>query len=363
MDFILKSPLPSVFVETWLYRGNYKYHVDHDPAAASQYYRKAVSFEPSFIDPWIALARTEIDQGNVEQARRTLEMISPAIANVSTWKMDQLRFAFELRDEKAFGAYLNYILIHLPNHVQEAGRLGSEFWGGWESLVAHVSSQGSRAFLDELMRLKETDAAILLWERIIKEAPPPEEKLRLRFCQFLMDCGRLREAKIVWRQWKGDGNFGVYDGGFEFEPLNTAFGWRLEPTPDFLIEHASGRSCGGGGCLHLRFSGKKNLFLDRVLQVIPVEPGRDCRLKFAEKAQSLTTDQGVFLEVDGCGCEGLHAQSTPLTGGTAGWIEEDLELQVPKECEAIALKVRRNESLKFDCDISGDFWLEKVEIH
>ncbi len=361
LDFILNSPLASLSAKTWLYRGNYKSLIDHNPAAAAEYYRKAMSMEPSFIDTWIGLARAELAQGREDETRRVLKIISPAIAEVSTWKVMELQFAFELRDENAFDACLNYILIYLPNHVQEASRLASEFWGGWETTVTHVSDQGRKVFLDELMRLKEPDAALLLWEKMRQEGPAPEENLQLRICQFLLDCGRVQNAKMLWCEWKGNGCLGVYDGGFEHEPLNSAFGWRLATNPDFLIERTSEGQYKGNWCLHLRFSGKKNLNLNQSLQVVPVEPGRPYRLRFARKAGNLTTQSGVFMEVIGYGCEGLHVQSEPVTG-TTGWIEEQLDLPIPRKCEAITLLIRRNESLKFDCNISGDYWLDAVEM-
>ena len=361
LDFILKSPLASLSAETWLYRGNYKFQNDNDPAAAAEYYRRAVWMEPSFIDTWMGLARAELAQGNKDETRRILKIISPSIAELSTWKTEELQFAFELRDEQAFDASLNYILTRLPDDTQEASQLAADFWGGWENAAAHVSGQGRKVFLDELMRLKQPDAALQLWEKMLQEGPTPEEDLRLRMCQFLLGCERIKDAKTVWCQWKGQGCLGVYDRGFEYEPLNTAFGWRLERNADFLIERAPEGQCKGRRCLHLRFSGKKNMALDQTLQVIPVEPGRAYRLRFAGKAANLTTEKGVFIDVVGYGCEGLHVQGVPVTG-TTGWIEEQLDFLVPKECEAITLGIRRDESLKLDCKISGDYWLDAVEM-
>ena len=37
-------------------------------------------------------------------------------------------------------------------------------------------------------------------------------------------------------------------------------------------------------------------------------------------------------------------------------------MSVPSGCEAIVLQVHRNESLMFDSKISGDYWLDGVEL-
>ncbi len=360
-DFILKSPLASFFSAVWLFRGNYLYFEENDPSAAARCYRKAVSIEPSFIDPWIGLARADLASGKKEEARQILRMILPVTADVGTWKWDELQLDYGLGDNAAFSACFNYILVHLPDHVDQACRLAAEFWGGWGDASARVLPGGRTVFLNRLIGFRKPGAALILWKQMLQAGPVPDRKMKLRFCQFLLDCGRIGEAKKVWSEWEGNGCPELYNGGFEQAPLNTAFGWRIAPERDFLIERTSREAYRGKWCLHLRFSGKKNLVLNRTLRIIPVEPGRDYVLEFAQKARSLTTDQGVYLAVVGYGCKGLDARSKPVTG-TIGWTGEKIDVPVPKGCEAVALQICRNESLKFDCDISGDYWLDAVKM-
>ena len=44
------------------------------------------------------------------------------------------------------------------------------------------------------------------------------------------------------------------------------------------------------------------------------------------------------------------------------WTREDLQVSVPSGCEAIVVQVHRNESQMFDSKISGDYWLDGVEL-
>jgi hypothetical protein len=48
--------------------------------------------------------------------------------------------------------------------------------------------------------------------------------------------------------------------------------------------------------------------------------------------------------------------------GTTSWEAETLDFSVPSDCEAIWVQVCRAESLKFDNKISGDYWLDGVEL-
>ena len=361
LDFILKSPLASLSAETWLYRGNYKFQNDNDPAAAAEYYRRAVWMEPSFIDTWMGLARAELAQGNKDETRRILKIISPSIAELSTWKTEELQFAFELRDEQAFDASLNYILTRLPDDTQEASQLAADFWGGWETRPPMSRARAGKYFWMSLCGSNNRMPHSSCGKRCCRKAQLPKRTCGSECANFCWAASGLRMQKQFGVNGKVKAASGSTIEVLIYEPLNTAFGWRLERNADFLIERAPEGQCKGRRCLHLRFSGKKNMALDQTLQVIPVEPGRAYRLRFAGKAANLTTEKGVFIDVVGYGCEGLHVQGVPVTG-TTGWIEEQLDFLVPKECEAITLGIRRDESLKLDCKISGDYWLDAVEM-
>ena len=88
-----------------------------------------------------------------------------------------------------------------------------------------------------------------------------------------------------------------------------------------------------------------------------MEPGQSYILSFFQRSREITTDQGVFIRVSGFQCEGLQAETQPVTG-TIPWTQEDLLVEVPEGCEAMLLQVRRKESLKLNNKIAGDFWLD-----
>jgi hypothetical protein len=359
-DFIENSPLAILLSEARVIHGNLYFYRDEQFSKAAECYRMAIYTEPSFLDGWIGLAKAELAAEHPEEARRVLASVSPSLAHVSTWKTDELLLAMALDDPSSVGTCLTYLLAHLPHHARESCVLAADFWNGWKEVVPHVGPEGFDQFLKELMSAKEQEAALLLWARMEDEDPPPDEETRLRFCQFLLDSGRIQQAKVVWCGTLSEGCQGIYDGGLEQPPLNTAFGWRLGRHPDVVVERTAKAPFEGDWCLHLGFSGNKNVAFRHVLRIIPVVPGRTCVLKFARKSRNLTTDEGVFLEVTGHGCEGLRVRSRPLLGSNE-WSMEELEVRVPEGCEAVALAARRKESLKFDNKISGDYWLDDLE--
>lgn len=347
------------FPEAQVLNGHSRY-LALDAAGAAESYKKAILAEPSLIDAWIGLTRVQIANENKQEARKTLDIISPAIDSISTWKWQELLFAYDLHDELYFEQCFNFILSYLPNHVKEASWLGSRFWGGWEEVVPHVFSCNHPVFLIELMDSIQPDAALALFETMEKEGTHWEGKDLLRFCDFLISNDRLREAKSVWDLWRKNGISLIDDGGFAAEPLNMAFGWRFQTGPDFIVERTTGLACSGNSCLHVHFKGTGNINSELVYQIVPVSPGAAYTLRFLRKSSNLTTDRGVFLTVSG------YKNEFKTTGeqvpGDSPWTEDKIEFSVPAGCEAIVLRVRRDESLKMDNKISGDYWLGSVEL-
>ncbi len=349
------------FGDSWLLRGNVAYFVDLDPRAAAADYCQAIMRQPLEIDAWLNLAKAELAEGKPQEARYILATLSPAISHVSTWKWQELLLARDLREEMFFSSAFNFILARLPRRTTEGCFLAKDFWGDSLGVIPHVAEDNREVFLAELIKTKDFDAALALWKTIEAGRFPPDRTLHLYFCQTLLIGGKLREAKDLWASWRDDGKSTVYDGGFEAKPTDRGFGWHLERVPEVVIERSTETPFEGSYALHLRFMGTKNLLFRDVYQLIPVEPGTVYSLRFARKTQGLTTDQGVYLEVTGFRCEGLRVTSEPVRKKSP-WQKEELTVPVPAGCEVAVLKVCRDESLMFDNKISGDYWLDAIEL-
>jgi len=348
------------FPEARILNGHSRY-LAHDLPGAAESYRQAIFAGPSFVDAWIGLARTQIADGQLDAARKTLNIISPTLASISTWKWQELLFAYDLQDEPSFEKCYNYILSYLPHRTTDASLLASKFWGGWGEVAPHVFSYNRPVLLSALMDRQQVDAAVALFEVMENEGSLREENDQLRLCDFLISNNRLKEAKAAWRLWRKKDSPLIDDGRFERGPLNRAFGWRFKIDPDVLVERGTGSPCRGNSCLHIHFKGSGNLNCDFASQIIPVKPETSYLLRYMQKSSGITTDRGVFLSVNGYK-EGFPNIASEPALGDSPWKEEKVEFETPAGCEAIVLHVQRNESLKLDNKISGDYWLDSVEL-
>lgn len=359
--FALHRPSARFFPITWVWEGDRWFYDRLDPKRASEAYGKAIVRDPVLMEAYLALASAKSAQGDRGTARGILRLFSTKLAAVSTWKWQEALLAYELGDDEAMEASFQFILERMPRRVRDACFLASQYWGSWDALADHVRPDIQPVLLRELIASRELTAARRLWDRMEEGGRPAERELTVQLVHALLQNDRIGDAKAVWRRRVGSTPNAVSNGGFEDPIEGMGFGWRFSKHPHVLAERTFSEAYEGRSCLHVRFLGEANVEFRHVSQVVPVEPGKPYRLQFARKARGITTDQGVFVEVSGFGCPGLSVRSTPVLG-TRPWETERLDFTVPEACEAAVVRIRRGESLKFDSRITGDYWLDAVEL-
>jgi hypothetical protein len=359
--FMKQHDSTELFPKALFYKGGQAYYTQLEPNKAIEYFRLSIVRDPLFIPAWLALAKVELTDGQPENARQIVDSLESLVAHVSTWKWQELLLAYDLRDDRRFAQCLNFILSRLPYRIPEAYYLAAKFWGDPGSVVPYVEAENRPALMVQLMRTKEVDASLALWQRMQDGASPLDQDLKLDFCQFLLASNRIAAAEGVWGSWLGKDQAGIYDGSFQYEPMDRAFGWRFKRSPQVSLRRTSETSFDGSHSLNLHFNGTSNVNFNHVSQIVSVESGRSYVLRFARRSRNLTTDQGIFLEVTGYQCKGLNATSEPIAG-TTSWSVEELRFAVPEGCEAVTVRLRRKESLMFDNKILGDYWLDAVSL-
>ena len=360
-EFVKRHPSARFFPVVSYWWGNQVYYDNMDAAAAAANYWEAISRYSLFMDAWLDLAKVELSRGNEAEARRIVSLTAPRLAQTSYWKWKELLLAFDLDNETDFSSVFNFILTSLPYRVQEACDLALRYWGSWSGIASHISSENGAVFMRVLMRAGVVDEVLSFWEVMKAGQESIDKRLMLDTCEFALNNGYVSKAKGIWNAW-GGGPLGVYDGGFELQPTNDGFGWRIAKHAQVDVGRTRIEQRNGKYSLHIHFLGTANVSFYNVSQIVPVKPGGTYSLSFARKSQDITTDQGVFLQVSSYKCEMPLIKSRPMIG-TNPWEIEKLEIAVPDSCEALLLQVCRSESLKVDNRISGDYWLDEVQLH
>src|SRR5579862_1084984 len=157
------------------------------------------------------------------------------------------------------------------------------------------------------------ESAMKIWAQMITGPDrSPSVALVKPFMDFLLDHNQLDNAETVWRDLQRAGAIPpapaspsdnlVYNGGFEEQPLNTGFDWRLGNSPDLEFDPADPSGYRDGKCLRVDFLLGRNVEYDLAQQVVPVKPNTRYQLSAEVRSNNITSLSGPRLAAVEMGC-------------------------------------------------------------
>jgi len=195
-----------------------------------------------------------------------------------------------------------------------------------------------------------------------------DEKLKITLCDSLIRKGRYHDAFLLWREMRGTMEGGNYpegsllsNGGFEGDMKNGCFDWVVGRADGVRIYTDGSVRLEGRQSLGISFSGKYNVDLEAIRQLVLLAPGNSYILKGHIKTEGLTTTNGLFFEARGYDCRNIYARSDVITG-TNTWSPLSLGFSLPHGCEVVKISLRRQKSRKFNNKIKGNAWVDGVEL-
>ncbi|MEW6570644.1 MAG: hypothetical protein AB1390_05660 [Nitrospirota bacterium] len=220
-------------------------------------------------------------------------------------------------------------------------------------------------YLIYLMSTDRIDEAKDLWKSMKKFEV--EEQVLLKYVDFLISRRHYEDAQTLWKEYVAkrfgamkDGSL-LWNGSFEHDVINGGFDWKVNEVAGVDAYLDRDIHMHGSRSLGLVFDGTQNPDITIASQVVRVNPGARYVLKANLKTDSLTTTNGLFLAAEGHDCPGFSRESDVLAG-TNFWKEISLELEIPADCHAISVMVRRERSQKLDNKISGNAWIDEISL-
>jgi hypothetical protein len=145
----------------------------------------------------------------------------------------------------------------------------------------------------------------------------------------------------------------IYNGSFEAEPLNGGFDWHFASTDRAEARRDTTTAKDGLASWLVTFYGKENVDYTDLIHWIPVNKGRQYNLRFWMKTEAISTNEGVFVEVDGRGSE--------KQVGTTYW--KQFTIPFIASSDLATIRLRRVPSRKFDNLLQGKVWLDGFEVN
>lgn len=347
----------------------------HDKASirkAIEHYLLSLKRNPLDSQTWLSIAKAYRDSGMGEDAAYAIRKAVYLEKNnpILIWQAGVF-FLLEDRPSEAVQLFRRYIYM-APGEQEKVYSLcymmGVKPGDILDNLIPDDYSFYKR-YLNFLIGNRLINESMDVWKRI-KTKFNPERSEYLRYCDFLIGSGELKEALALWDDFikrfdiatknRPSGEM-TWNGDFELPVENGGFDWKIGSSEGVRIFRDRDIKWTGFASLSVNFNGTTNPGVYIAQQVVPVDPGQKYRLTGHIRTEKLTTQNGIVFEVSNYLCDPFIKKTEPVTG-TSMWKKIDLEFITPKKCKAVFIKVKREQSEKFDNKISGDAWIDSLSM-
>jgi tetratricopeptide (TPR) repeat protein len=320
---------------------------------AGEEYEAAVRLNPYRAAHWLELSKYYEQSANAEGARRAMRMALErdpnyaqthwAAANLYIRLQDLTSADFELRRTADLDAsYLTQVLDLVWHFYGDPARI----------LATHVpnTKQANLIALNYFISQKADEGAALAWSKLeMFQTSLPE---RFPYVDYLVAANKTHEAWDVFKSGFAKASGLIYNPSFETEPLNGGFDWRFSSTEHAEAHRDTTTAREGEASWLVSFDGTENADYAGLAHWLPVTKGRRYRLTFWMKTEGITTNEGMFVEVDG--------QASEKQLGTTYW--QQFTIPFTATSDLVTLRLRRVPSKKFDNLLKGKVWVDDFQL-
>lgn len=330
------------------------YHLsahDQDAEKARAHYEAAVEANPARSAQWLGLSKLMEGQRDLDLARQAMTRALETDPNYARTYWSAANFYLRLGElDLADQAMIRTAALDV-GYLEQILDLVWRFYADPQRIMDVYVPETKDASLTALRYfiLRENDTgAALAWERLSEFGSEPSE--RMAYVNYLI--GKQQSAPAYEVFLAGDEDPGFFNGGLEAELLNGGFDWRFPTRGPVGVRRDTLRAEEGRASLRIEFNGEENLDFAGLWHWLLLEPGRSYELSFSMRSEEISSDQGIYVEVEG--------QTSETVAGTTPW--RSYTIRFTASSDLVRVRVRRNPSRKFDNLLGGRIWLDAFEL-
>jgi tetratricopeptide (TPR) repeat protein len=336
---------------------------------------KSIALDPYSAEALLDLAIAYDSEGDTAQAREayvTAQRVYPLSADVS-WSYGN--FLLRLGEQEAALREIRKTVELDPKRAAEAFSRALLAQPDANDLLDKAMPATTAVYLQILHTLSaagDLDNAQRVWDRLVFL----HEKVPIRdvvvFFNELIHQRRPEDAARMWPQAVSmmqnppppdpQGSL-LWDGGFESGYAGGGFAWRFVPaTPNVQISLDRSEKHSGDQSLRVLFNGHENVNFEDGCHSITPEAGKRYLLTAWVKTQSLTSSEGVRLQIFVFTPTKNESVTTDEVHGTQDWKQIQLEWTAPQGASFGTVCMKRRMSDQPESDIQGAAWIDDVSL-
>lgn len=316
-------------------------------------YEAAVRLNPDRSAHWLELSKYYEQEGNTQRCRFAMTKALETDPNYAQTHWSAANLYVRLGDTKSADFELRRSADLDMSYTTQVLDLVWRLYEDPDRIMSTDIPNNKDANLTALnyfISKKSDRGAELAWQRLKTfETKPPD---RFNYVEYLVSQGRPHDA---WNLFAGEGRSPAspfFNAGFDTEPLNGGFDWRFSSSEDAEARRDTTTVKDGLASFVVIFSGKQNVDYNQLWHWLPLDKGRAYNLKFWMKTDSISTNEGMFVEVDG--------QASEKQLGTTYW--QEFTIPFTASSDLVTVRLRRVPSRKFDNLLKGKVWLDSFSI-
>jgi hypothetical protein len=328
-----------------------------DSARARDAYETAVRLNPDRSVYWLELSKYYEHAGEMEQSRRAMNMALQtdpnnarthwAAANLSVRRGEVTTADFEIRRTADLDvSYVVQVLDLVWRLHGDPAKILSTYIPN--------SRQANLAALDFFVSHKVEEGAALAWKRLENFETKTED--RVKYVEYLISIGKPHEAWDVFAPASAtlaaSAPDTFFNSSFETEPLNSGFDWHFASSTNARASRDLSSAKDGHFSFLVGFSGKENIDYDKLWHWLLVVRGKPYELRFWMKTEGISTDEGMFVEVDG--------RASQKQTGTTDW--KELVIPFVAKSDVVKVRLRRLPSRRSDNLLEGRVWVDAFAV-
>jgi hypothetical protein len=334
----------------------YNYSTDNvNVDRAKQEYESAVRLNPYRSAHWLELSKFYEQEGNLERCRYAMTKALETDPNYALTHWAAANLYVRLGDRKEADYELRRSADLDVTYTAQVLDLVWSLYGDPDLIVAtHIpnNKDANLTALNYFISQKSERGAELVWNRLKTFETKPGD--RFGYVEYLISMNHPDAAWSVFATGLADtgGHPPFFNSGFETDPLNGGFDWRYTTSEDAEVRRDTTTVKDGLASLLVTFSGKQNFTYTNVWHWLPVTKGKDYIVKFWMKTDSISTNEGMFVDIDG--------KDSEKQSGTTYW--QEFTVPFTATSDLIRVTLRRDPSKKFDNLLKGRVWLDLFSV-
>ena len=355
---------------------SYLYDLEQpDAQRALDALRRSVALDPYSAEALVDLANAYDGEGDAEKARQTFlgaNRVYPLSADVA-WSYGN--FLLRQGDQSEAFREIHKAVELDPKRAAEAFSLALRVQPDANLLLNQAVPATTTVYLSILQSLSnagDLDSARLVWNRLVALNQKVPMSEMVTYFNELLHQRRGSDAGELWPQAVSimqhapppdpQGSL-IWDGGFESGYDGGGFAWHFVPaTRNVQIAIDTSEKHSGERSLRLLFNGRENLNFEDGCHFILPQAGQRYVLSGWIRTQSLTSSEGVRLQIFAFTPTANKSALTEEVHGTQAWKQVQLEWTAPAGASFGTVCARRVMSDQPGADIQGAAWIDDVSL-